>query len=173
MRNTIGALMVAVSAVAFAASANANEYTPYVGVDYGYNDVNYYNSAIVNVGTNFNKYFGTEVFYQFSDSKRDNEGNENSMRAYGLDAYGYLPLGCAQTFSLVGTAGIAELDYKIKNQDEKRYNDNGVGYRLGVGVQYAIDENVAVRAIARYTFTDKIDGLDHIMEYTAGVRYNF
>ena len=34
MKKTIGALMVAVSAVAFAASANASNYKPYVAADY-------------------------------------------------------------------------------------------------------------------------------------------
>ena len=32
MKKTIGALMVAVSAVAFSANANATEYNPYVGL---------------------------------------------------------------------------------------------------------------------------------------------
>ena len=41
------------------------------------------------------------------------------------------------------------------------------------GAQYTIDENLSVRALARYTFTDKVNSVDHIMEYTAGVRYSF
>lgn len=174
MKRTMSALMAAASVVAFAASANAYDYKPYAGVDYTYTDVQGLdlNSATVNVGTNYNKYFGTEVFYQFSDSDKV-EDVETSMRAYGLDLYGYLPLGCEQKVSLLGTAGIANIDVKYKEDGEKRDNENGLGYRLGAGVQYNVDENLAVRALARYTFTDKIDGVDHLMEYTAGVRYSF
>ena len=72
MKRTIGALMVAASAIAFSASANAYEFKPYVGLDYTYSDfigLNT-NAATVNVGTSYNKYFGTELFYQFSDSDK-------------------------------------------------------------------------------------------------------
>ncbi len=177
MKRTIAALMVATSAIAFSASANAYDFKPYAGVDYTFSDVKglNLNSATVNVGTNYNKYFGTEVFYQFSDSDKSAQVNdaEVSLRGYGLDAYGYLPMGCEQKFALLGTAGIANLDAKIKEDGSERRNDNGLGYRLGAGAQYTIDENLAVRALARYTFTDKLDSVDHIMEYTAGVRYSF
>lgn len=175
MKRTISALMVAASAIAFTASANAYEFKPYAGIDYNYSrthGVANLNSASVNVGTNYNKYFGTEVFYQFSDS--DKKGStETSLRAYGLDAYGYLPLGCEQKLSLLGTVGIANIDYKIKDDGKTRQTENGLGYRLGAGAQYNIDENLSVRALARYTFTDKVNNIDHIMEYSAGIRYTF
>ena len=174
MKRTIGALMIAASAIAFSASANAYEFKPYVGLDYTYSDfigLNT-NAATVNVGTSYNKYFGTELFYQFSESDKI-EDTEVSLRAYGLDLYGYLPLGCEQKFALLGTAGISNIDLKIKEPGEKRYTENGLGYRLGAGAQYTIDENLSVRALARYTFTDKVNSVDHIMEYTAGVRYSF
>lgn len=72
MNRTI-ALMVAASAVAFAANANAYEFKPYVGLDYTFSQVKNnmnddLNSGTVVVGTNYNEYFGTELFYQFSDS---------------------------------------------------------------------------------------------------------
>lgn len=180
MKNTIGALMVAVSAVAFAASASAMEYKPYVGLDYVRSNVKdnagmKFNSAAVNVGTQYNKYFGTEVFYQFSDQDSHGRGDEKALtryQSYGLDAMGYLPLGCEQAFSLVGTAGISEIHRTAKAEGTK-YKDSGYGYRLGAGAQYAIDENLAVRALARYTWADKLENVDHIMEYTAGVQYKF
>ena len=190
MNRTI-ALMVAASAVAFAASANAYEFKPYVGLDYTFSQVKNnmnddLNSGTVVVGTNYNEYFGTELFYQFSDSQRnslvdedESYNYEQSMRAYGLDLYGYLPMGCMHEFALVGTTGIANIDQKIKVTDAKRFTENGLGYRLGAGVQYNINDNVSVRALARYTWTDKLgnreDGTntDHIMEYTLGARYTF
>ncbi len=178
MKNTL-ALMAAVSAFAFAANANAIEYTPYVAADYTYTDMQ--NTAEVNggkiaLGTEYNKYFGTEVFYQRTGSDRvhsDGATDEYSLQSYGLDAYGYLPLGCDQTFALVGTAGFAFEDVKYKYEDHNRKTEHGVGYRLGAGAEYAINSNVSVRALYRYTFTDQLGGLDHINEYSLGVKYAF
>ena len=175
MKKTIGTLMVAASALAFSASANALEFTPYVGVDYNYTDVAshsaHFNSGSLNVGTNYNKYFGTELLYQYSTEDKK-AGEKTRIEGYGLDLYGYLPLGCDQTFSLLGTAGIAE--YKVTSKyDGEKDKDHGYGYRLGAGAMYNINENVSVHALARYVFTDKIEGIDHLMEYTLGARYNF
>lgn len=177
MKKSFGALLVAVSAIAFTANASAMEYKPYIGMDYNYtqaadHDRNNFNSASVNVGTNYNQYFGTEVFYQFSDSDKK-DGVETSFKAFGLDAYGYLPLGCDQEFSLLGTVGIGQYYVDTKVEDEKRNSDTGLGYRLGAGAQYAIDENLAVRALARYSFMDKINNMDHMMEYSVGAKYSF
>ena len=178
MKNTL-TLMAAISAFAFTASANASDYTPYVAADYTYSDVQ--NLAEVNggkvaVGTEYNKYFGTEVFYQRTGSDRVHSvdgTNEYSLQSYGLDVYGYLPLGCDQVFSLVGTAGIANMDVIYKDVDEKRDTENGLGYRLGAGVEYDVNSNVSVRALYRYTFTDKLGDLDHVNEYSLGVKYAF
>ena len=78
MKNSITALMAAVSMVALASSANAFEYNPYVGLSYNYSDVNTkgiggaynpeFNSGTISLGTSYNKYFGTELFYQISDN---------------------------------------------------------------------------------------------------------
>lgn len=178
MRRTI-ALMAAASALAFTASASAAEFRPYVAADYTYTDARaatFNAGGKVSVGTDYNKYFGTEVFYQFTDSDRVNTGagtDEFSMRSYGLDLYGYLPLGCDQVFALVGTAGIADIDIKYKEDGAQRETENGLGYRLGAGVQYSFTDNLAVRALYRYTFTDKLGGLDHIDEGSLGLRYSF
>ncbi len=186
MKKSLGALMVAVSAVAFAANANAMEYNPYVAADYSYTDAvvtkarPHFNAGKVSVGTDYNKNFGVEVFYQLSDSDKQNsraEGykDKSSFQAYGLDVYGYLPLGCDQTFSLLGTAGIAE--YTVTNKftygTSEKSRDHGYGYRLGLGAQYSIDNNWSVRAVARYIGLDKIDEADHMMEYSLGAKYNF
>ncbi len=178
MKNTL-ALMAAVSAFAFAANAGAMEFTPYVAADYTYSDMQNLaevNGGKVSVGTDYNKYFGTEVFYQRTGSDRvHSEGytDEFSFQTYGLDVNGYLPLGCDQTFSLVGTAGIANIDMKYTPAGETRKTENGIGYRLGAGVEYDITSNVAVRALYRYTFVNKMGGLDHMNEYSVGVKYSF
>lgn len=190
MKNTVTALMTAVSVIAFAAGANALEYNPYVGINYNYNDINTkntengyaptFNSASVSLGSSYNKYFGTEIFYQISDNygkSYDNEKLGSNFQAYGIDLYGYLPLGCDQVFSLLGTAGIAEYTFEHKStfagEARETEKDHGLGWRIGAGAQYSIDENWDFRAVARYVNFNKLDNLDHMMEYTAGIKYNF
>ena len=54
--------------------------------------------------------------------------------------------------------------------------DHGLGYRFGLGGLYNITDNVALKAMARYVKFDKLaDETEEtdMMEYTAGVRYNF
>ena len=65
------ALMAAASVVAFAASANAYEFTPYVAADYTYTDTNFadVNGGKVALGTEYNKYFGKEAILERYDKK--------------------------------------------------------------------------------------------------------
>lgn len=186
MKKTVGALMIAVSAIAYTANANAEklgnmEYKPYVGIDYSYSRVNAkhfrpsLNSMPINVGVNYNKYFGTEAYFQYSDEYKKSVGLahlKTQMQSYGLDLMGYLPLGCDNKFSLVGTFGLG--DYKAKNKIAGyTLRDSGYGWRYGAGAQYNITENVAVRGIVRYVDVHKIRDVDHLMEYNLGVRYTF
>lgn len=191
MKNYMASLFVAVSAVAFAANANAeNSFKPYVGLDYNYSAVDTdaedlrsnlkYNSFSVNAGTQFNDYFGTEVYYQHSDNDDinviDDDRIDNvsaSFQSYGLDLMGYLPMGCEQEFALIGTVGIGEYIFDKEFRFDKGGKDHGVGYRAGVGAMYNIDSDVAVRALVRYVNFNHIEGIDDMVEYTAGVRYNF
>lgn len=179
MKKTIGALMVAASAIAMAANAEAMEYNPYVGAEYGYSFLNgtgsnNFNSGKVFVGSQYNENFGVEAFYQRSTTDKK-AGDKLSYQAYGIDALGYLPLGCDQTVALVGTAGIAYYDFAYKPKGERTDNDATWGYRLGAGAEYNVTDNVAVRALARYTKLDQnvFNETNDMMEYSIGARYNF
>lgn len=176
------ALLAAVSAIALATSANALEFRPYVGAQYNLTSASVkdmpnmdMHSYSVFVGTDYNRYFGTEVFYQNSNKWHkviNGEKTKVDFEAYGLDAYGYLPLGCDRVFSLLGTAGIANYDFDVADNNAKG-EDNGLGYRLGAGMQYNITNNIAVRGIVRYIWADKLDNTDHMMEYSLGAKYSF
>ena len=185
MKYAVSSLMEAVSALAFSATANASDFNPSAGLDYNYTDADAdhqspkYKSASVNVGTEYNKYFGTEVFYQYSDDDKKHVNgieNQTSFQAYGLDLMGYLPLGCDQVFSLVGTMGIGEYTFD-KNYSgfyaPKDQRDHGIGYRFGGGLQYKIDDKFSVRGLVRYVNLNDIDNFDDMWEYTAGIRYSF
>ena len=167
---------------AFSSFAQDGEYIPYVGLDYTYSDTNakfmrpHYNSASVNVGTWYNKYFGTEVFYQLSDNHKSHNGldkTKTSFQAYGLDLYGYMPLDCYSSFNLLGTVGFGEYTFSKDYSFAKDQRDHGIGWRVGVGALYNIDQNWGVRMVARYVNFNQIDDIDHMMEYSAGVRYTF
>lgn len=173
--------LLALFGMFFYTNANALEFRPYVGLQYNYSEFDAeditpdMNSYSLIIGTEYNKYFGTEIFYQNSDKSNDyvrNEKIKTDFASYGLDVYGYLPLGCNRVFSLLGTAGIANYDVDITSSDDKG-EDNGLGYRLGAGVQYSLTNNIAFRAIARYIWTDKLDQSDDAQEYSLGIKYIF
>ena len=193
MKKTIGALMVTVSAFAFAVSAKAGEvnmhdFKPYVGFDYAYSTTSikttarpYFNSGKINIGTDYSKYFGTEVFYQYSDKYKktipDNKYS-NKFQAYGLDLYGYLPikletLGLHTNFSLIGNFGFGFYKLTSKTHTTSKAHDNGYGFRFGTGVQYDINEKVAIRAMYRQIQTNQLYHINHFAEYSLGVKYSF
>ena len=179
MKKTIGALMVAASAIAMAANAEAMEYNPYVGAEYGYSFLNggagsnNFNSGKIFVGSQYNENFGVEAFYQRTTADKK-AGFKRKYEAYGIDALGYLPMGCEQKVSLIGTAGLAYYDFKGKEEGGKTNGDGMWGYRLGAGAEYNVTDNVAVRALARYTKLDqRADYSNDMMEYSIGARYNF
>lgn len=178
MKKTLSALMVAVSAVAMSANANALEYNPYAGAEYTYSllagqSANF-NSGKVFVGSQYNENFGVEAFYQMSTSDKK-AGQKTSYEAYGLDLMGYLPLGCDQVVSLIGTAGLGYYDFQTKHHGVRTHNDGTWGYRLGAGAEYNIDENVSVRALARWVKLDQrpFDSANDLWEYSIGAKYNF
>ena len=175
------ALLSAVSALILSSNVNALEFRPYVGVQYNYTEVDAeevkpdMNSYSVVVGTEYNKYFGTEIFYQNSDKSNDmieNTKIKSDFEAYGLDAYTYLPLGCDRVWSVFATAGIANYDSDSSSVNGKE-SDNGLGYRLGAGIQYSVTNNIAVRALARKIWADKLENVDDMKEFSLGVKYIF
>lgn len=187
MKKTIYALMIAVSATAFAANAKANdmEFKPYVGIDYNHMRDNakfmrpYYHSASVNVGSMFSRYFGTELFYQYSMERKRLEGalgegrRKSQFQAYGLDLMGYLPSSC-NSYALIGTVGYGQYRFDSKHAGgHGTVRDHGEGYRFGGGALYNFNQNVALRGLVRYIEFDKIQGNDHAIEYSLGLRYTF
>ena len=172
------ALLAAVSVIALSYDANALDFRPYVGAQYNITDVNNkglntnmdMHSYSLFVGTEYNKYFGTEVFYQDTNTWHKivyGQKIKTDFEAYGLDTYAYLPLGCDQVIAPFATLGIANYDFGKDN------SDNGLGYRLGGGIQYHITNNIAIRALGRYVWADKLEGIDHLSEFSVGVKYVF
>ena len=177
MKKTIGALMVAVSALALSANAEALEYTPYAGADYTYSDMSHggenFNGGKVFVGAQYNQNFGTEVFYQRTLNAHKH-GTSYHFDAFGLDAMGYLPLGCDQVVSLIGTAGVARYRAADRTPGVGHGHEWSWGYRLGAGAEYNVDENISIRAMARYVDLGNFEeAAGDMWEDSLGARYNF
>ena len=97
MQKITTALLLAAGVCLNAASARAieNDYKPYLGVNYAYGEVRaegahaYHNSGSFNLGSVYNKYFGTELFYQYSDKHKFDAGSAHPelwRRCFGLSA---------------------------------------------------------------------------------------
>lgn len=182
MKKNIGALMLAASTFALASNVAAAElnFKPYVGLDYAHTRMSshspYYHSPKVNIGTMFNKYVGTEVFFQ--QAAVDYKGSHGKANSYiqggGLDIMGYLPIGfgCQEKLSLIGSVGFGEYRITYKSGGTKG-RDTGHGYRVGAGAMFDVTENIGIRAMYNRIQADKLAGLDHMNEYTVGVRYSF
>lgn len=163
-------------------AADSYKYTPYVGAGYSFDRIQAaklrpeYSSFNIYVGSDYSKYFGTEMFFKQSASRKNGQTPhklKSSERAYGLDLLAYLPLGCEQKFSLLATAGVGEYVFKLKNSGDKHHNEHGYGYRLGGGLKYALDSHWQTRFIGRYVGFDKVDGINQAWEYNLSLEYHF
>lgn len=183
MRNLTSKIALLATITMFSTSAQAieNEYTPYLALNYGYTSVTakglhpHHNSLSAVLGSTYNRFFSTEVFYQYAnkDTLGHNAIRNTHFDAYGLDALAYLPLGCEGHIAPLVTAGIGQYTFRNKLLNGHHKKDHGWGYRFGGGLQYNIDNHWAARAIARYIHTDDIKYYDHLTEYTVGLRYTF
>lgn len=164
---------------------------PYIGLDYVYSNADIdnsnvledsFNAGAVSVGARLHKNFGFEAFYQQSEEGEKNTALQDlgikttdKYKAYGVDLIGYLPL--TNNLDALMSFGMAyyDVEYSLKIYDafgEINGDDSGWGYRLGFGVQYNFSEHWSARLMGRYTSVD-IDGVDTILDFTAGVRYHF
>lgn len=183
------ACILTLSTAANAQQMFGHEIKPYIGADYVYTHADFkesgnllkkdYNSGAVNVGTRLGEYAGLEAFFQQSGQRKstymsgaDEIKAKSKFYAYGLDLFGYLPLGCADKVDLLASVGAGNYNLEVKNTPYGKYDKDHMGYRFGVGAQYNFNENVSARVMYRYTYVDT-KYLDNLNEVTAGLRYTF
>ena len=198
MKKTL--LLAGVATALFAMNANAIEFKPYVGLDYVYSDAGMkdnldevyeskYDSFKLDFGTKFNKNFGLEVFYQQSGEEDKIHNNidvlgdvvdaeiSSKFKAYGVDAIGYLPL--TDKLEGLGSIGFAKYDfeaeYNIIGYGKTTADEDNLGMRFGLGLQYNITDTVAINGMARYVKLDDSDedAIEDITEFSVGARYTF
>jgi opacity protein-like surface antigen len=178
---------------------SVNKVRPYIGFDIGrtytkltdtddedfFKDKN--NSISGVIGLKFNKNFGLEAFYQQSDKAKKEYENftfkgESSLKynAYGIDLQGYIPI--TQELDLLASLGLAEYNFKAKGLWESYSrgeflsldtSEDSIGYRFGLGMQYNINQHLALRTMARYVQMDKDEDIKHLTEISLGLRYMF
>lgn len=170
--------------------ALAQEYRPYVGVDYqltrvdfdGAGDENLH-GANIHVGTRFDNNFGVELGY-FRTQSKEASGNivgipvdmKGRMQGVTLDGLGYLPMTDDKKLELVGTAGVSYNHAKIRASAAgvtESASESEWGVRVGAGAQYAVTDQVNVRGLARYQSADFDDFADGAWVYTLGMNYGF
>lgn len=147
------------------------------------------------IGARINQNWGIEAFYQMTgdEKKSKNVGDglkfESTVnyKAYGLDIIRYIPLN--QDVELMAALGLGQYDFEAKGQllnannpyyppiwridEEEKKKFDSLGVRLGIGVQYNIDENIALLGMFRYVHMTDDDYVKNLMEASLGVRYTF
>lgn len=94
------------------------------------------------------------------------------LRAYGFDVIGEASL--SDNFSFLASLGLAE--YTIKTQrGNLSKEDRNDGPRLGVGLQYYLCRNMALRLMYHYTLLNSGEDERYkaISEFSAGIRFIF
>ena len=171
---------------------------PVVGADFVYSFVNFsddseaikefaedeYKAFSVSLGAQINQYFGIEGFYQMSEKGKSpklyssalGRGKiETSYIAYGVDLIGYLPTHLPHV-NLLGSIGLGKYEFEAKYKG--KYNsisetEDGLGVRIGAGIQTNINDIVSFRLMGRYSHLDTDDAVDSMIDLTAGLRFYF
>ena len=121
-------------------------------------------------GYQFNKHFATELSVQRLGTQSIGS-TEAKTTAYSLDAIARLPV--SDKIAVYGRLGASHLDRKFSGIEAQ--DTHGVGLKVGLGAEYALDKNWALRTeLTRYNNAPAIAGYgDHMNTWTAGVKYNF
>ena len=172
-----------------------NKIRPYIGLDIATSKMEFaeddlkdyledgHNSLSLSVGAKFNENFGVEAFIQQSseEEKRDSyygDSETTSYTAVGLDFIGYIPVN--QEVELLASLGLAQYtfnetyEYDMGEYIEwEKTNMHTMGIRLGVGVQMKLNDNWALRGMARYVKMNDDDIIENLTELSLGLRYMF
>ena len=145
-----------------------------------------YNFFKPTLGFRFNKKVGMELFYQ-KVGKEDKETSFNGIgidvgvkyAAYGVDFLFYQPID--KQLDILMSLGGAYYNFDIDvaanvlgDNINGKVREESLGMRTGLGVQFNLSSEWAVRAMAHYvTMTNGNDYVKNIMEMSLGVRYLF
>lgn len=170
-------------------------FKPYIGADLNdtkikFNKINlddtatkdlYYSFSLI-TGARFSKHFGAELFYQQSEEHKSSANLDSDytinygtkFHAYGLDIIAYLPFN--KTLELLVSGGIGEynFDLSINSPGQKKVTHiRSTGGRVGTGLQYNLNEHLALRLMARYVWLNEQFAMKNMIEASVGLRCSF
>ena len=160
--------------------AKADQVQPkvYVGVDAsraqleGAVGENALNTVGVHAGVRVNENFSVEVGTNKSLEGKA-AGTKTDLHSYTFDVIGHAPLTEGKQLELLGTVGLVHSLAETTTAGVTTKDDE-TGYALGVGLQYNLNEQLALRGLVRYEDVELANvGNDNAIRYTAGLNYNF
>ena len=170
-------LLLAGFAGMVAANAEAIDVTPYVGLDGTYatvaadsgNHISSKNWSLAGVLGARTDHYGVEGYFD-NGLREHKEDLTTRNRKYGVDVLGFQQLGCSGRWEGVVSAGLTWNRIRGHIAGDV-HNDYGYGERLGAGLQYALTEKTAVRAMYHYNWVHS-SVVNHFNEVSLGVRYS-
>lgn len=188
--NTMNKLIITASAVIASpcclAFADERE-GMYVGMQYGFSTFipdddhhkNYDNDDSILgafAGYHFNDDVSIELGYSENAEARKNVGAVDyglTVKSLYLDALTRMYIN--ENSNLIFSAGVNRLELET-NEDNgsiiSSKNTNDIGIRFGIGFERRFNERISAKANVNYTGTD-LYGYNQLMQYTAGVSYDF
>jgi OOP family OmpA-OmpF porin len=165
--------LLATSAVAGAAQAQTTTPHAYIGVGAATADNqttdSYKTGATVYGGYEVDQNWGVEAGYTDFGKENNGAGNVKGSGTYVAGKY-TVPLG--DRFSGYGKLGVAYNERKFDNGLGTHVNDYDTGLYGGVGVEYKLNEKLAVNAEYERYGKDKAFGAKADV-YTVGLKYGF
>ena len=155
----------------------------YIGADYVYSEIKYKNNTVYEMDDGYNGIapvigfssygIGLELWYLFADETSNQFGYSAELSGYGADLVGEAPL--TDNFSLIVSIGLAQYNFKIKQPNNWKVDEDASGPRFGIGLQYEIIPHIALRGMFHYTSLNsgETDFYDGISEFSGGVRIIF
>ena len=165
--------LIATSAVAGAAQAQTNAPQAYVGVAAAtannQTTDSYKTGGKIYGGYNVDQNWGVEAGYTDFGKENVGAGNVKGSGTYVAGKYNF-PLG--ERFSGYGKLGVAYNERKYDNGAGTHVNNYDTGLYGGVGVEYKLNQNLAVNAEYERYGKDKAFGAKADV-YTVGLKYGF
>lgn len=174
-----------------------NHSSKFIDIDISNHTNNEFTTLSFITGIKLNPYLAIELYYLNTNKKQQRYESFNDITNYlaklttqykstGLDTILHLPLN--SHFDLLGILGFGWYEFENKNILIAKGNpnftspnysiannntQNTIAIRLGIGGQYYITKNLALRATAKYIYPIKNQILNNIKEYSFGIRYIF
>ena len=165
--------LIATSAVAGVAQAQTTTPHAYIGIGAATADNkstdDYKTSAKIYGGYEFDQNWGVEAGYTDFGKENAGIGNVKGSSSYVAGKY-TVPLG--DRFSGYGKLGVSYNERKVSSSTLGQINSYDTGLYGGVGVEYKLNQNLALNAEYERYGKDKAFGAKADV-YTVGLKYGF